>query len=129
MKYLLSFLLITLCPPFILITHLSCTYDAKKDLEKNITASSVKNPQYLKSYLQTIIDLMLAEIPDKNYHRLLKHAESIYLNTKYSSIKNKKKKKEILDKIREIKKMIIEHSYNRTLITKLEQLRKLISQL
>ncbi len=116
-----------------LVTHLffisSCVYDAKKELEMKQSRHLTGNQQYLKSYLQITIDSIIREIPEKNHQRLLNYVSSMYMNTKYSNIKSKNLKRRLLTRIKEIKRMITEGTYNRVLIMKLEQLYQLSNEI
>ncbi len=113
----------------ILLASVSCAYDAKKELEKDKIRFNTNNPKYLKLYIQTNIDAVINELPYRNYNKILNYINSLYINTKYAKIPDRNLKNQILLKIKEIKKMVEKSTYNRALILKIEQLRKLSNKL
>lgn len=109
----------------ILLTSASCSYDPRKELEKDKVQFNTNNPKYLRLYLQTTIDSIINELPYQNHNKILSYINSMYINTKYANIPEKTLKNQLLKKITEIKKMIQKFTYNRVLTLKLEQLRKI----
>lgn len=113
----------------VFLIHTSCTYDARKELEGEKLKPTSNTSKHLKLYLQTMIDSIVRDLEYKDYNRVMNNLNSMYINTKYTNIRNKSLKKQLLTKIKEIRNIIEKASYNRVVILKLEQLRQLSNKL
>jgi uncharacterized protein YcbK (DUF882 family) len=121
-----------ICIVYILIILLwGCSYDAKRELKKDRVSKYVKEPKYLKVYLLTMIDTIKESLEDsnKNYAKLVSYIDAMYYNVKYTHFQSKELKSHLLERIKEIKKLLSTRAYNRVVFLKLEQLRSTVNKI